>query len=53
MFLYGGKEGRGDLLPALLRVLEDFNGCDLRLYEAMLERFERQLQLLALPHFLT
>ena len=46
MFLFRGKESHLDLRPDLLQVLQELNKCDLRLYAAMQERFEQQMEIL-------
>ena len=46
MHLFSGKEDRYTLLPELKSVLESINQCDLALYEAMEQRFDRQMQVL-------
>lgn len=52
MFLYRGKESHSDLRPDLLQVLRELNKCDLRLYAAMQERFQQQMDVLDSPLFL-
>jgi hypothetical protein len=52
MKLYSGMENLSNIKPALRKVLEDLNSCDMKLHETMLARFRKEKETILSKAFL-